>query len=123
MARVGELLKRELSQAIERELEFTDVLVTIHAVEVAPDLRNADVYVGVVGGGESKISDVISKLESNRGMLQTKVMKRVVLKYTPRLHFHADSSVERGVNVVSLLDSLAEDPLLEAGFAEDGEEE
>lgn len=122
MARVGELLKRELSQAVERELEFTDVLVTIHAVEVAPDLRNADVYVGVVGGGDSKPAQVIEKLEANRGMLQTKVMKRVVLKYTPRLHFHADSSVERGVNVVSLLDSLAEDPLLEKGFVEDEEE-
>jgi ribosome-binding factor A len=37
------------------------------------------------------------------------VMKRVVLKYTPRLHFHADHSIERGVNMVSLLDSIAED--------------
>lgn len=119
LARVGELLKRELSQCIERDLEFPDVLVTIHEVVVAPDLRNADVYIGVVGGGENGTRKVVEKLASNRGMLQTRVMKRVVLKYTPKLHFHADDSVARGVSVVSLLDSLAEDPLLEAGFAED----
>lgn len=120
LARIGELLKRELSSAIDRELEFPNVLVTIHDVVVAPDLRSANVFVGIVGGGEGEVNKVIGKLNSNRGPLQKRVMKRVVLKYTPRFHFHADHSIERGVNIVSLLDSIAEDLPPDEEIVDDG---
>ena len=112
MARVGELLKRELSRCIEREFEFKDALVTIHAVDVTPDLRSAHVFVGVVGG-EGAAKRVIDKLNHRRSHLQSQVMKRVVLKYTPQLHFQEDGSVERGVKVVSILDEIAEQTPLE----------
>jgi ribosome-binding factor A len=108
VARVAELLRRELSRCIEREFEFSDVLVTIHEVSMTPDLRSAHVFVGTVGE-ESRRKEAIRKLNSRRNHLQSQVMKRVVLKYTPMLHFQDDSSVERGVKVVSLLDKLAEE--------------
>ena len=108
LERISELLKRELSQAIDREMEFTNSLVTIHDVKVAPDLRQADVFIGVIGGGAGSERNAIEKLEANRGPLQARIAKRVILKYTPRLHFHADHSIERGVRVVSLLDQIAE---------------
>ena len=108
LARVSELLKRELGVCLEREFDFKDILVTIHDVDVTPDLRHAHVFVGIVGN-ENKRGSVMEQLERKRGQIQAQVMKRVVLKYTPQLHFRVDDSIERGVRVVNILDELAND--------------
>ena len=101
-------MKREIGNCLEREFDFRDALVTIHEVDVTPDLRNAHVFLGFVGAEERR-SAVIEELEKKRGHIQAQVMKRVVLKYTPQLHFRFDDSIERGVRVVNLLDEIAED--------------
>lgn len=105
--RVNELLKREISSVMQRDFEFDGSLVTINAVEVAQDLKDARVFVGVLGGHEDA---VIRRLNNQRGFIQGRVMKRVVLKNTPVLRFLADDSVERGVGMVNLLDEVAELP-------------
>lgn len=106
LARVSELMKRELGQVLEREFQFDGVLVTVHQVDVTPDLRNAHVYVGMVGD-QNRFSNIVDTLNRKRGHIQTQIMKRVVLKYTPQLHFTFDTVVERGVRVVNLLDEIA----------------
>jgi ribosome-binding factor A len=106
LVRVSELMKRELGQVLEREFQFDGVLVTVHQVDVTPDLRNAHVYVGMVGD-QKRFSQIVDTLNRKRGHIQTQVMKRVVLKYTPQLHFTFDTAVERGVRVVNLLDEIA----------------
>ncbi len=107
MPRVNELLKREISNCLERDFEFPDILVTVHAVDVSPDLRDATVFVGVIGT-EIQTAGAIKKLNRRRAFVQAKIMKRVVLRNTPRLEFRSDDSVERGVHLVDLLDSLGE---------------
>jgi ribosome-binding factor A len=101
--RVNELLKRELSAIIAREITFDDALVTINDVKVAPDLKSAHVYVSVLG----KNNNVITKLEEHRATLQTLLARHVVLKYTPHLNFHLDHSIERGTRVIEILQEIA----------------
>jgi ribosome-binding factor A len=105
--RVNELLKREISACIEKSFEFTNILVTIHAVETAKDLKAATVFIGVIGE-EVEADQVISRLNAKHGFIQGVVMKRVVLRNTPRLTFVADNSVERGVRVLNILEELGE---------------
>ena len=50
MDRVNELLKREISSVVQRDFEFDGSLVTVNAVEVSQDLKDARVFVGVLGG-------------------------------------------------------------------------
>lgn len=104
---MNELLKREISSVLQRDIEFKDALVTISGVEVTQDLKEAKVFVSVLGGNEER---VMNKLESERGAIQAKVMKRVVLKNTPVLSFRCDHSAERGVDIVNLLDEVAKLP-------------
>lgn len=101
--RVNELLKRELSGIITREITFDDALVTINQVDVTADLKNAHVYVSVLGSGESK---VIGQLETHRATLQAELARHVVLKYTPHLIFHLDRSIERGTRVIEILQEI-----------------
>ena len=116
--RVNELLKREISSVLQRDFEWKGSLVTVNAVEVSQDLKDARVYIGVLGGHEEK---VIHRLNGERGSIQGRVMKRVVLKNTPVLRFVGDDSVVRGVDIVNLLDEVAELPV--APPEEEGEGE
>ncbi len=104
LERVKEVLKRELSEAIARDLTFTATLVTVQTVDITPDLKHAHAYVSALGTDEEKKA-VISKLEENRALLQHAISKRVVLKYTPHLHFRLDDSVERGLRIIDILEN------------------
>ena len=105
LERVNELIKRELSATIARELTFANALVTVHAVDVSPDLKHAGVFVSVIGN-EAQTKAAMSKLDEHRAELQREISKRVILKYTPQLHFHHDESIERGARVMDILNHL-----------------
>ena len=110
LERVNEVVKRELSELISRELNFEPaVLVTIPAVEISPNLKQCNVYVSVIGASYQK-SDVITELQEHRVTLQRELSKRVVLKYTPHLHFKLDDSIERGSRVLEIIQDLEEPP-------------
>ncbi len=104
LLRVNELVKRELSALIAREVYFESSLVTINQVDVTPDLKNAHVFVSVLGA-EPKES-VMSKLVAHRALLQAEMARHVVLKYTPHLVFHLDDSIERGTRIIEILQKL-----------------
>ncbi len=100
LLRVNELIKRELAAIIVREMTFASGLVTINQVDVTPDLKNAHVFVSVLGTAGA---DVINQLEAHRAALQSALAKHVVLKHTPTLVFHLDDSIERGVRVIEIM--------------------
>ena len=104
LLRVNELLKRELSALLVREMTFENLLVTVNQVDVTPDLKSAHVYISVLGSEGRK--DVLPKLEANRAALQADLSKHVVLKYTPHLVFHLDDSIERGARVLEILQEI-----------------
>lgn len=102
---MAEILKRELSTAILREVPSSGGLITVTGVDVSPDLRNATVHVGVLGTSAQR-KEALERLEKHRGLLQTECAKRVVLKFTPHLHFSLDESLERGARVIDILSQL-----------------
>ena len=100
-ARVRELIQRELGAIIMREMNFT-MLVTIQGVDLTADFKHCHVHVGVLGTERQQL-DAIHALAERRPQLQHELSKRVILKYTPALHFHLDHSVERGTKVMEIM--------------------
>lgn len=105
LERVKEVLKRELGEIIPREMTFEAPLVTVQAVDVTPDLKNAYVYVSVIGEDEVRKA-AIRTLSEHRQLLQHEVAKRVVMKFTPHLHFRLDNAIERGDRVIEILSEI-----------------
>src|SRR5688572_33452628 len=106
LLRVRELLKREIGEAIRREVPVEQAgLVTVNDVDVAGDLKNAKVYLGLLGNTEQK-TIAIQLLNKQRTRIQSLVAKSVVLKYTPRLRFVVDESVDRGNRVLQIIEEL-----------------
>ena len=106
LLRVRELLKREIGEAIRREIPVQQAgLVTVNDVDVTGDLKNAKVYIGLLGTTEQK-KIALDMLGKNRTRIQSLVAKTVVLKYTPRLKFLFDESVTRGSRVLQIIEEL-----------------
>lgn len=106
--RVNELLKREIAVDIPRlfaNSEFDTGAITVTGVETAPDLHDATVYVSIFGHEEER-DRMIRFLNNHRKDIQHRMSRNVILKYTPRLHFKLDSSIENGDRVLGILSQL-----------------
>jgi len=104
MLRINEVVKRELSGMIAREMSFAGALVSINHVDVTSDLKNAHVFVSVLGSDSGEC--VLSKLGSHRATLQAELARHVTMKYTPHLIFHLDDSIQRGARVIEILQEI-----------------
>ena len=109
LERINELIRRELGELIVRECRFESKLVTIQQVDVTPDLKHAHVYVSIIGTEPEAHSDM-ALLHEKRVELQHAMAKRVVLKYTPHLHFKLDETIERGTRILTIIDQLEHPP-------------
>jgi ribosome-binding factor A len=106
LLRVGELLKREIGEALRREMPVAESgLVSVNDVEVGGDLKTARVFVSFLGSSEQQRTSR-RRLEEVRPRVQDLIAKSVVLKYTPRLQFVMDESIERGNRLLQIIDEL-----------------
>ena len=125
--RVSELLRRELSMMISRELNDKRVRgVSINSVTTSRDLKYATIYVSqleeiseqnlISGKQEDTAKDhlsnqndplVVEKVLNNAaGYLRMLLSKNSDLRVMPNLRFKYDDSIKRGVEMSSLIDSL-----------------
>lgn len=106
--RVNELLKREIAADILRlfaNSHFDTGSITVTRVETAPDLRDAAVHVSIFGH-EDERTGMIHFLNHHRKEIQARMSKNVTIKYTPRLHFKLDTSIETGDRVLGIMAQL-----------------
>jgi len=105
LIRVNELLKREIAEDIHRIFALSDFdtsSVTVVRVECAANLRDATVYVSIFGHKDER-DQMIEFLNRHRQDIIKRMCRRVTLKYTPRLHFKLDESIETGDHILSIL--------------------
>lgn len=104
--RVRELLLREIGEAIRREVPVQrSGLFTVNDVQLSADLRQARVLVGFFGTAEQE-KNALKTLADARVRVQEHVAQTVILKFTPKLRFELDDSIERGNRVLRIMDDL-----------------
>src|ERR1700734_4090169 len=104
--RLGEQIQRELTELLRRDVKDERIgNVTITAVNVTGDLRTARVYYLVFGkdGPDPKVQQ---GLTSAAGFLRNALSKALMIRYTPTLTFELDTTIEHGVRLTQLIDSL-----------------
>lgn len=106
MRRVNEAVRAVVADAV-RDLKDPRIgLVTVTGVTVTPDLREATVYVSVLGSKKVRQASM-DGLASAHGVLQARIGRELSLRRTPTLAFTYDDAVERGVEMTKLIDELA----------------
>jgi len=106
VGRVGEQIKKEISQIIQTELKDPRIgFITVTGVDVSSDLSQAKTYLSVLGNDEQK-EETLKALARSTGFIRSELGKRMRLRHTPELIFKFDSSIEYGSRIESLLDQI-----------------
>ena len=108
MRRVNAAVREVLSEAVGELKDPRIGFVTVTGVSTAPDLREARVYVSILGS-EDERERSLEGLAAAHGVLQSRLGRELKMKRTPRLTFEYDPTVERGVRMSRLIDELAPD--------------
>lgn len=95
--RVGELIRRSLSEVLARgdvhDPDLNRMSITVGEVRTSPDLKIATAYVLPLGGKGQE--DVLKLLARNKGELRRAVGKKLGLKFTPDLRFQLDQTFDQ----------------------------
>lgn len=115
---VAELLHEEISLLIQQRARDPRLgFVTVTDVEVSPDLRLAHVYVSILGS-EEDVKQSLESLKRAAGFFRRELGTSLSLRYLPELDFRLDDSLERGLRIDQLLDSLQDTPPEDEGDVE-----
>jgi ribosome-binding factor A len=104
--RIDELLRQEISQALEREVTDPGIgFVTVTNVETVPDLSRARVWVSVIGS-EEKRKETLAALRRAMPFIRHGLGTKLHLRRIPELDVKLDDSIERGTRVLKIINDL-----------------
>lgn len=108
LTRLNELLRRELADALFRVMlneRFDLSSVTITRAVLSRNLRDARVFVSIRNHKDER-PRMLALLRQHRTEFQRRINKDLAIKYTPRLTFELDTSLEEGDHVLAVLAKL-----------------
>ena len=105
--RINQEVMKELGVIIREEVKDPRIalMTSITAVEVAPDLKTAKVYISVLGDENAK-KDTVQGLKSASAYIRRELAHRLNLRNTPELRFIEDDSIEYGMKMSEIIASM-----------------
>ena len=106
--RVASLLQMELSSLIlERVKDPRLGFTTVMHVKITPDLKSAVVFVSVMGDKKKK-EESLKVLAHAAGFLQHEVGTALQMRYTPKLQFELDDSLDKDFEIGQVIRKIEE---------------
>ncbi len=103
--RVNELIKREVSQILLRDIEFPkDVLVTVTRVETTPNLIESNVFVSMMP--EKRMGQVLSILNRRIFNIQQKINKNLNMRPIPKIIFKKEKNTNEADKIEKILEKI-----------------
>lgn len=106
---IESVLEKELSQAISKEVEVKDCLITIAFVKADPDLKTAQIGISVLPSNLT--GTALRELKKKSGVLAQDIIKRTKWKRMPTLEWKVDRSSKRAEEIQKTIDKASrQDP-------------
>lgn len=107
--KVARIVKEAVSDAIANHLSDPRItgFVSVTRVEMAPDLRHADVYLSIFAAGDSAKHRTFEAVSHARARIQSLLAAALESKFCPVLHFHSDEQFHKTLDTLRLIDEVA----------------
>jgi len=117
--KIGRVLMKAVSDAVVNHLSDPRIegLISVTRVEVAADLRGADVYISILAKNDAAQHRAFRGIAHARSRIQSLVAGRLQSKFCPVLRFHNDEKFKKTLETMNLIDRAVED--LETKGSED----
>ncbi|MFC1604506.1 30S ribosome-binding factor RbfA [Planctomycetota bacterium] len=109
--KVARIVKEAVSDAIAHHLNDPriDGFVSVTRVDMAADLRNADVYLSFFGSDEAGQNKGFSAITHAKSRIQSLLAGKVQSKFCPVLHFYKDEKFKKTLEILNLIDQAAKE--------------
>ena len=99
-------MREAVSDAISNHLSDPRIegLVSVTRVDMAADLRSADVYISIFGKDEAAQNKTFAAIEHAKSRIQSLLASRVQSKFCPVLRFHKDDKFKKTLETMKLID-------------------
>lgn len=105
VAKVESLIQAVAATSLMELLDRDAAGVTVTRVDASPDLRNATIWIGLLGD-ETTQERLWKLIERQRMDVQRAVGARMTTKFVPRLHFKLDTGGAYAAEIDRLLRQL-----------------
>ena len=104
--KVARIVKEAVSDAIVNHLSDPRIegLVSVTRVEMAPNLRNADVYISVFGKDKAVHNKTFAAIKHARSRIQSLLAGKIQSRFCPVLRFHKDDKLKKTLATMKLID-------------------
>ncbi len=84
-------------------------LISVTEADVAPDLKNAKVFLSIYDKDEERKAKTFDIIKENAGFIRNELAHRMKMRTVPVLHFLMDNSMEYGDKIDNLIKKLHQD--------------
>ena len=105
--RVSSIIQQEISELLREQINDPRLtnFISITKVSTSPDLGHAKVFISTLGDEVNK-SDILQGFAAASGFIRRQLANRLKLRHMPELSFHLDDSIERGADVLRLIEQV-----------------
>jgi len=104
--RVAEVIKEAIANIILQDLQDPNFSgVTVTQTSVSPDLRNATIYLSILGDSDQQ-NIALGHLNRAKGRIRHLLSKQVTLRYLPDLKFELDTLLIKERKIGEILAEL-----------------
>ena len=107
--KAARVVKEAVSDAIANHLSDPRIegLVSVTRVDVAADLRTADVYLSILGKDDVSQNKTFKAITHDRSRIQSLLAGMMQSKFCPVLRFHMDEQFKKTLEIIKLIDQTA----------------
>ena len=104
--KVARVVREAVSDTIANHLNDPRIegFVSVTEVDIAADLRSADVYISVFGGDETAQNKTFAAIQHARSRIQSLLAGRIKSKFCPILRFCKDEKFKKTLETMKLID-------------------
>ncbi len=110
--KVARVVKEAVSDAIANHLNDPRIggFVSVTRVEMAADLRNADVFLSIFDKNDTAQNRTFTAISHAKSRIQSLVAGRMRSKFCPVLHLYRDEKLKKTLEIMKLIDQAVNKP-------------
>lgn len=106
--RINNLIRQEISGLLQQQVNDPRLtsFISVTKVSTSRDLGHAKVFVSALGNEANK-REILQGFTAASGFLRKELARRLRIRHIPELSFHFDNSIERGAEILKLIEQVA----------------
>jgi ribosome-binding factor A len=106
--RLSQQMQQEIAVILQREIKDPRLhsMITVSDVDVSKDLSHAKIYVTFLGLDSDKVAQNLQILNDAAGFVRSLIGRRIQARIVPSLRFYFDKSLDEGIRMANLVESV-----------------